>query len=100
VHPVDRTIVRSYHIGTLAPSANQAAASEAPQEEPITPVFLDKKKWKSGRLSSIKQVSPDSKVFRFELQSEEQALGLVSPFRRKSGHRVDLKILIYFLFIR
>lgn len=74
IHSADaRKKLAEYHIGTLVGSV----VVEDDSEESSDPShFLHAKKWKSTRLVGIKEVSKDSKVFRFALESPDQTLGL------------------------
>ncbi|KAF6764114.1 nitrate reductase [Ephemerocybe angulata] len=75
IHSADaRRKLAEYHIGTLE------ASGDAPEKEKDvvedSAIFLHRKKWKKSALVSVKDVSKDSKVFRFALDNVEQALGL------------------------
>lgn len=67
----------SYHIGTLVQPASAAGAAISDAPVSIDATFLQKTKWKKTTLTSIENVSHDSRVFRFALEREDQALGLV-----------------------
>lgn len=75
----------SYHIGTLEKTADLSPKTDDDALKVIDPVFLQKTKWKKTRLLSITQVSPDSKVFRFALEKDDQPLGL------PTGHHVFVR---------
>lgn len=64
-----------FHIGTLVPSDGSEATS-ADDDGKIDATFLHKSKWKQAKLVQIDSISHDSRVFRFELQSPDQSLGL------------------------
>lgn len=68
-----------YHIGTL--EAKEGGAKKEEVEEAIEPVFLNKTKWKKAKLVEIENLSHDSRLYRFALQSETQLLGLVRKHR-------------------
>lgn len=67
-----------YHIGTLEVKEGVAPKEEA--EEVMEPVFLNKTKWKKAKLVEIENLSHDSRLYRFALQSDTQLLGLVCVF--------------------
>lgn len=67
-----------YHIGTLDEASRKVLAEgEHVQEsnEP-RPSFLDSRTWRKTLLYSKKKVSWDTRIFRFKLDHEDQALGL------------------------
>lgn len=74
IHSADaRKKLAEYHIGTLIGSV----LVKDDKEEPADPShFLHAKKWKPTLLVGIKDVSKDSKIFRFALDSPDQTLGL------------------------
>jgi len=70
-----------YHIGSLDKEslAQLAADAERPPEtsgNEDRAVFLQARAWSQGILSAKEKVSPDSKIFTFILNHEEQAIGL------------------------
>jgi nitrate reductase (NAD(P)H) len=67
-----------YHIGTLSPAAREALlnASSAPEISGPTEAFLNPRAWRMSTLISKRQVSWDSRIFTFALNSETQTLGL------------------------
>ena len=76
IHSADaRRKLAEFHIGTLEGSL---VGDDQPTEDSNEPgaVFLHPKKWKSSALVSVKDVSKDSKIFRFALEGDDQALGL------------------------
>lgn len=75
IHSADaRRKLAEFHIGTLVGSL---VGGDQPTDDSDKPgVFLHPKKWKPSRLVSVKDVSKDSKVFRFALEGDDQALGL------------------------
>ncbi|KIM37539.1 hypothetical protein M413DRAFT_13248 [Hebeloma cylindrosporum] len=75
-----------FHIGTLvgAHSSKEVGDGEASGS------FLQPKTWKPVRLSRIEDVSKDAKVFRFQLTSAEQELGL--PFGQHVYVRLRRKV--------
>jgi nitrate reductase (NAD(P)H) len=73
IHSADaKRKLAEYHIGTLEGSLVEET-KDAPVDDTI---FLNPKQWKKSKLVSVKDVSKDSKVFRFALDKDEQALGL------------------------
>jgi hypothetical protein len=76
--------ILSFHIGTLEKTTIANAANEAVAE--IEPIFLNKTKWKKGRLVDVKVVSHDSRVFKFALEKPDQVLGLVRFNSYAGGH--------------
>ncbi|KAI3323411.1 nitrate reductase [Xylariaceae sp. AK1471] len=74
-----KAMLVDYHIGTLD-KASQAllADSEAavPENAPPREVFLHHKVWTKAILSAKTSVSPDTKIFTFNLEHTEQAIGL------------------------
>ena len=94
IHSSDaRKQLADFHIGTLLLGDIQTKTIEEDDEQSGLP-FLHPKKWKKVVLVNIKDVSANTKIFRFSLP-EEQELGL--PFgqhvyarlRRKFSHRDD-----------
>ncbi|KAJ2926667.1 hypothetical protein H1R20_g10437, partial [Candolleomyces eurysporus] len=75
IHSADaRRKLAEFHIGTLVGSL---VGEDQPTESSDKPgVFLHPKKWKPSPLVSVKEVSKDSKIFRFALEGDDQALGL------------------------
>ncbi|KAK5628041.1 hypothetical protein RRF57_003756 [Xylaria bambusicola] len=69
----------NYHIGTLD-KASQAllANDEEVQPEGVPPraVFLQHKMWTRAILSAKRSVSPDTKIFTFDLDHADQEVGL------------------------
>jgi nitrate reductase (NAD(P)H) len=67
-----------YHIGTLdeASKAKLGNTEEEAEEDLTRPVFLQSKAWSKAILSSKVKVSADSKIFTFDLNHAEQAIGL------------------------
>ena len=68
-----------YHIGTLNKADLDVLKNNGvPQEESSEPrpVFLQARSWTKAKLSSIKRVSCDTRIFTLQLEHEEQILGL------------------------
>ncbi|KAG6916078.1 hypothetical protein DXG01_008552 [Tephrocybe rancida] len=63
-----------YHIGTVV--GEVTAQSTLENEPSADSAFLLSNKWKAVTLQSVKDVSKDSKVFRFALDTDERDLGL------------------------
>jgi nitrate reductase (NAD(P)H) len=72
--PQGKKQLAAFHIGTLEKKAVSNVTVNAAAE--IEPIFLNKTKWKKGKLVDVEVVSHDSRVFRFALEKPEQALGL------------------------
>jgi len=64
----------AFHIGTLDATSVSTAAKQAVNMD--SAVFLDAKQWKPVKLIDIKKVSPDTRVYRFELTRDDQPFGL------------------------
>ncbi|KAI1312496.1 nitrate reductase [Xylaria venustula] len=74
-----KAMLVDYHIGTLdkASQVQLANSEEAPPEDaPPRAVFLQHKTWTKAILSAKTAVSPDTKIFTFDLDHAEQAIGL------------------------
>ncbi|KAL1860319.1 hypothetical protein VTK73DRAFT_7384 [Phialemonium thermophilum] len=73
-------MMRNYHVGTLSEEGRRALRcaqdAEAAQPSPDRPVFLDPARWTQAVLRNKTQVSPDTKLFTFELDHEGQEVGL------------------------
>lgn len=67
-----------YHIGTLDEAARTALAGgdEEDQPDPSRAVFLQSKSWTKALLQSKTRVSPDSFIFTFKLDHDDQDIGL------------------------
>jgi nitrate reductase (NAD(P)H) len=69
-----------YHIGTLDKTSQALLANgegaTVPENAPPREVFLQHKVWTKAVLSAKTNVSPDTKIFTFDLQHAEQAVGL------------------------
>jgi nitrate reductase (NAD(P)H) len=66
-----------FHIGTLIGGEKMnEPKSTMPSREHDAGAFLLPNKWKKVRLRSVKDVSSDSKLFRFELEKPDQEFGL------------------------
>lgn len=70
---------RRFHIGTLCAGdkTSLVPSSLKVKREPQA-VFLSTSEWNKATLSSVTKVSDDTKLFRFLLDHEKQAFGLVS----------------------
>jgi nitrate reductase (NAD(P)H) len=71
-------MMSKYHIGTLSPAAREALlnAPSVPETSGPTETFLNPRAWRTSTLISKRQVSWDSRIFTFALDSETQTLGL------------------------
>jgi nitrate reductase (NAD(P)H) len=67
-----------YHIGTLDSASRKTLAEGEPTVESSSPrpIFLDSRVWNKTLLHSKKQVSWDTRIFRFKLDHDDQGLGL------------------------
>ncbi|KAF8805919.1 nitrate reductase [Phlegmacium glaucopus] len=74
-----------FHIGTLFGDITKTV-----EEDESSGPFLNPKKWKKVVLTNVKEVSANTKVFRFSLPSQEQELGL--PFGQHVYVRLRRKI--------
>ncbi|EPQ53162.1 nitrate reductase [Gloeophyllum trabeum ATCC 11539] len=70
--PEGRARLAEYHIGTLT------GGNMRPEGEPddISVNFLNKRAWKSVRLTEIRQLNHDSWIYRFSLPTQTRQLGL------------------------
>jgi nitrate reductase (NAD(P)H) len=77
-----------YHIGTLSKTAMEALkdASQEEQGEGSGEVFLEPRSWKKAGLCKKQRVSWDTRIFTFQLQHEQQTVGL------PTGQHLMLKI--------
>ncbi|RWA09052.1 hypothetical protein EKO27_g6055 [Xylaria grammica] len=74
-----KAMLVDYHIGTLDKISQALLAdSEAAPAEDTAPrgVFLHHKTWTKAILSAKTSVSPDTKIFTFDLEHAKQAVGL------------------------
>ncbi|KAM0482025.1 hypothetical protein ACHAPX_003359 [Trichoderma viride] len=89
IHSMDaKKLLKDYHIGKLeevaSPSISVPPKSDN-QNDPSKP-FLNSKVWKKIRLVHRRDISHDSRIFRFALPHEDQILGL------PVGHHIYLRI--------
>lgn len=77
-----------YHVGTLDKSTLEALKNESEQEIQREPhdVFLRPRYWMKAELCKKRTVSHDSRIFTFELENENQSLGL------PTGQHLMLKV--------
>ncbi|EHK25862.1 uncharacterized protein TRIVIDRAFT_177810 [Trichoderma virens Gv29-8] len=79
IHSMDaKKMLRDYHIGKLeqpSESSRSPLAQLETQDDPSKP-FLEPKVWKKVRLVHKREISHDSRIFRFALPHEDQLLGL------------------------
>ncbi|KAL7410259.1 hypothetical protein BDY24DRAFT_400640 [Mrakia frigida] len=86
--PQGKLQLAPFHIGTLVvPSASllPTESATAPEVKTIDPIFLNKKKWKKTKLIAMDKISHDTIIYKFELESPEQRLGL------PVGHHVFIR---------
>lgn len=73
-----KSMMPSYHIGTLDADAQQALAAGEDNSGDLNPgaTFLQPKSWTTATLHKKSTVSWDTRIFTYKLQHEEQELGL------------------------
>ncbi|KAI0203985.1 nitrate reductase [Astrocystis sublimbata] len=76
-----KAMMVDYHIGTLDKTSQSLLAADgeptaASENAPPREVFLDHKVWTKAILSAKTSVSHDSKIFTFDLEHADQAIGL------------------------
>ncbi|KAJ4364435.1 hypothetical protein N0V83_009029 [Neocucurbitaria cava] len=73
-----KAMMPDYHIGSLDEASRRILLEGEPTLESSEPrpVFLDSRVWNKTLLESKKNVSWDTRVFRFKLDYDEQTLGL------------------------
>lgn len=78
IHSMDaKKMLRDFHLGRLEKQdAAPPAATTEGEVLDLSKPFLDPKKWRATRLVSKQIISPDARIFRFALGSEDQELGL------------------------
>lgn len=75
IHSMDaKRQMRGFHVGKLA--AGGLASSESAPQQAEGGDFLNPKQWKKAKLHSRIDISHDSRIFRFALESQDQVLGL------------------------
>jgi Flavodoxin reductases (ferredoxin-NADPH reductases) family 1 len=96
IHSSDaRKQLAEFHIGTLV--GEKASKEEVNNDDESGP-FLNEKRWKKVILVSIKDISRDSKLYRFTLQRPDQELGLplgqhvYVRLRRKNVHKEEAEV--------
>ncbi|KAG6809936.1 hypothetical protein H0H92_014018 [Tricholoma furcatifolium] len=65
-----------FHIGTLVGNLTELNATSPTDNSQDGVSFLHSTKWKTTVLQSVKDISKDSKIFRFSLDGEKRDLGL------------------------
>ncbi|ETS83143.1 Nitrate reductase [NADPH] [Pestalotiopsis fici W106-1] len=74
-----KAMMPDYHIGTLDQASREALAKgDTVIDENAAPrdIFLQSKTWTRAILSAKKKVSPDTKIFTFDLEHASQTVGL------------------------
>lgn len=72
-----KMMMPDYHIGTLDNASVEALKINAcPVSDEPRPVFLQSRAWSKIKLSEVKNVSWDTRIFVFDLEHEKQSLGL------------------------
>jgi len=81
-------MMADYHIGTLSKAAMEGLkdTSQEEQGQCSSEVFLEPRSWKKAELCKKQIVSRDTRIFTFQLQHEEQTVGL------PTGQHLMLKI--------
>lgn len=72
-------MMKDYHIGSLDEEGRAALSGEDVQPDPSAaprPTFLDSRTWKKAILHSKTTNSWDTRTFRFQLEHDQQTLGL------------------------
>ncbi|ODV96273.1 hypothetical protein PACTADRAFT_2564 [Pachysolen tannophilus NRRL Y-2460] len=65
-----------FHLGALEGSEKTEKAPSNHDSVNLSPTFLEPKKWKKAKLLKREEISPDSRIFSFELEHSEQTSGL------------------------
>ncbi|KAF2639636.1 hypothetical protein P280DRAFT_402299 [Massarina eburnea CBS 473.64] len=73
-----KAMMTDYHIGTLDPASMLALTSAEPTQTSTSPrsTFLDPRTWTKALLHTKTSVSWDTRIFTFELEHDDQILGL------------------------
>jgi nitrate reductase (NAD(P)H) len=73
-----KAMMPEYHIGSLDEASRKVLAEGEPINESTEPrsVFLDSRIWNKTLLHAKTPVSPDTRIFTFKLDHDEQTLGL------------------------
>jgi nitrate reductase (NAD(P)H) len=73
-----KAMMPEYHIGSLDEASRKVLAEGEPINESTEPrsVFLDPRIWNKTLLHAKTPVSPDTRIFTFKLDHDEQTLGL------------------------
>ncbi|KAF3937366.1 hypothetical protein ABW19_dt0204907 [Dactylella cylindrospora] len=72
-----KAMMSKYHIGTLSPQAlKMLKEGGEPEVDENAPIFLNPKAWIKSTLVEKRIVSWDTRIFTFNLQHEQQTLGL------------------------
>lgn len=75
-----KAMMPKYHIGTLDAASAKALADGEPQDETTATgprdTFLQSKVWTKATLSDKRRISADTKIFSFDLEHDDQRVGL------------------------
>ncbi|KAK0629757.1 hypothetical protein B0T17DRAFT_506282 [Bombardia bombarda] len=76
-----KAMMPDYHIGSLDAQSllqliNAAEPPSSPEANDLRPVFLQSKTWSKALLSRKRKISPDTKIFTFNLNHAAQTVGL------------------------
>jgi nitrate reductase (NAD(P)H) len=72
-----KMMMPDYHIGTLDKVSLKELKNDAvPVSDEPRPVFLQSRTWSKTKLSEVRNVSWDTRIFVFELEHGKQSLGL------------------------
>lgn len=79
IHSMDaKKLLKDYHVGKLEQlaSPSKSLLVKSDNQDGPSKLFLDPKVWKKIRLVHKREISHDSRIFRFALPYEDQFLGL------------------------
>lgn len=74
-----KSMMPAYHLGTLDENSKLALKDDQNHEKELdapSPIFLAPRSWKKAVLHARRSISWDTQIFTFELEHEDQALGL------------------------
>lgn len=74
-----KSMMQTHHLGTLDETSKLILKSNERQvklSDTFSPTFLSPRSWKSATLHAKQAISWDTRIFTFQLESEDQMLGL------------------------
>ncbi|KAF5018646.1 hypothetical protein F66182_9365 [Fusarium sp. NRRL 66182] len=72
-----KAMLPTYHIGTLDQDSRAILSGGGTEaDDPSRPIFLQSKTWSKAILDRKTSVSPDTKIFSFKLDRQDQQIGL------------------------